>query len=183
MFERFTPEARHVVKGAQQESRQLNHGHIGTEHLLLGLLDQQATTAFQVLSHLGLTHEQAVDTLTEYVGTDELDAEALETLGIDFSTVREKVETTFGEGALDRPPPSRRGRKRSPRGHIPFTPRAKKVLELSLREALTLKHNHITDGHILLGLLREDHGVAMKIMDSRGISSRDVRSETKRALS
>jgi len=117
------------------------------------------------------------------VGTDELDAEALETLGIDFSAVREKVETTFGEGALDQPPPSRRGRKRSPRGHIPFTPRAKKVLEHALREALALKHHHITDGHILLGLLREDHGVAMKVIKSRGIPSQDVRSETTSALS
>ena len=183
MFERFTPEARHVVRSAQQESRQLNHGYIGTEHLLLALLDQQATTASQVLSHLGLTHEQAVDTIIEYVGTDELDAEALETLGIDLNAVRERVETTFGGGALDRPPPSRRGRKRSPRGHIPFTSRAKKVLELALREALALKHDHIIDGHILLGLIREDHGVAMKVINSRGISSQDVRSETTTALS
>lgn len=183
MFERFTREARHVVTGAQQESRQLNHSYIGTEHLLLALLDQQATTAFQVLSHLGLTYEQAVGAITDYVGTDELDAEALETLGIDLGAVRERVETTFGEGALDRPPPSRRGRKRSPRGHIPFTPRAKKVLELSLREALALKHNHITDGHILLGLLREDHGVAMKVINSQGISSDVVRTEIMTALS
>src|SRR5690625_6243710 len=104
MFERFTPEARHVVRSAQQESRQLNHGYIGTEHLLLALLDQQATTASQVLSHLGLTHEQAVDTITEYVGTDELDAEELEKLSIELNFLRERVETTLGYGSLERPP-------------------------------------------------------------------------------
>lgn len=182
MFERFTPEARHVVTLAQQESRQLHHSCIGTEHLLLGLLDQPTTTSFQILSQLGLTHEQAVEGTIEYVGSDELDAKALEQLGVDLGAVREKVETAFGEGALDRPS-SRRARKRSPRGHIPFTPRAKKVLELSLREAIALKHNYINDAHILLGMIRAERAVGTKIINNRGISPNVVRSEIKAVLS
>ena len=102
-------------------------------------------------------------------GPGELDADALETIGIDLSTIREKVEAAFGPGALDREPArTRTGRLISGR-HAPFTARAKKVLELSLREALRLKATRIADGHLLLGLVREGKGLAAKVMADAGI--------------
>ena len=79
-------------------------------------------------------------------------AKALESLGISLEAVRQQVEEIIGQGGS------------SPSGHIPFTPRAKKVLELSLREALALKHDHIGTEHILLGLLRESSGLAARVL-------------------
>lgn len=173
MFERFTREARQVVVAAQQEARQLQHSQIGTEHLLLGLLNQPETVASEVLVRRGLTRQRAVELIARYVGRGDLDAEALGTLGIDVEAVREKVEATFGRGALDEPARSRR--RTRPNGHIPFMAPAKKALELSLREAVALKHNHIGDGHILLGLLREGRGTAMQVIRDCGIDPDDIR--------
>src|SRR5215207_2601594 len=133
MFERFTFEARQTVVGAQHEARRLHSGRIGTEHLLLALLIQPTPSA-AVLARHGLTRDAVSDAVRGYVGNGDLDAEALTTLGIDLDAVRSSVEASFGPGALDRPSDGR-----SPAGHIPFTPRAKKVLELSLREAIAMK--------------------------------------------
>ena len=127
MFERFSGQARHVVVGAQEEARELDHNYIGTEHLLLGLLATPDSLASASLIALGYTRDD----------------------------VQAKVEAMIGRG------------KASPGGHIPFTPRAKTVLELSLREALHLKHNYIGTEHILLGMLREGQGVAAQILASR----------------
>jgi ATP-dependent Clp protease ATP-binding subunit ClpC len=137
MFERFTDRARRVVVLAQEESRLLNHHHIGTEHVLLGLIHEGEGVA----------------------------AMALESLGISLETVRNKVEETIGAGES---PPS---------GHIPFTPRAKKVLELSLREALQLGHNYIGTEHILLGLVREGEGVAAQVLVGLGAGLDAVRKQ------
>jgi ATP-dependent Clp protease ATP-binding subunit ClpC len=79
-------------------------------------------------------------------------AKALESLGISLEAVRQQVEEIIGQG------------QQAPSGHIPFTPRAKKVLELSLREALQLGHNYIGTEHILLGLIREGEGVAAQVL-------------------
>ena len=111
---------------------------------------------------------------------DDLDAEALRTLGIDLDSVRDSVESAFGPGALD-VRPGRGGRKESP-AHLPFTPRAKKVLELSLREALALKSRSIGDVHIALGLLREGEGLAMKVLHDHGIDPVELRREITAAL-
>ena len=124
MFERFTDRARRVVVLAQEEARMLNYNYIGTEHILLGLLDEGEGVA----------------------------AEALESLGISLDAVRQQVEEIIGQG------------QEAPSGHIPFTPRAKKVLELSLRESLQLGHNYIGTEHILLGLIREGGGVAAQVL-------------------
>ncbi len=83
-------------------------------------------------------------------------AKALESLGISLQAVRDQVEEIIGQGGS------------SPSGHIPFTPRAKKVLELSLREALQLGHNYIGTEHILLGLIREGEGVAAQVLTKLG---------------
>ena len=135
MFERFTDRARRVVVLAQEEARMLNHAHIGTEHLLLGLAHEGQGVA----------------------------ARALEALGISLEAVRREVEEVIGRG------------ERPPSGHIPFTPRAKKVLELSLRESNQLGHEYIGTEHILLGLLREGEGVAAQVLVKMGTDLNRVR--------
>jgi Clp amino terminal domain, pathogenicity island component/UvrB/uvrC motif len=94
---------------------------------------------------LGLIHEG-----------DGVGAKALESLGISLQAVRAQVEEIIGQG------------QQAPSGHIPFTPRAKKVMELTLREALQLGHNYIGTEHILLGLIREGDGVAAQVLVKLG---------------
>ena len=103
---------------------------------------------------LGLIHEG-----------EGLAAKALESLGISLEAVREKVEETIGPAGS------------APTGSPPFTPRAKKVLELSLREALQLGHNYIGTEHMLLGLVREGEGVAAQVLQSLGADLPAVRQE------
>ena len=192
MFERFTDQARHVVKLARDEAKGLHHRYIGTEHLLLAMLDKDSGLAYTVLTEAGVTHEQVRAAVEAYVGEGRLgdaDAEALLAIGIDLPAVRAKLEEVFGPGALDPPcEPPRRGllrRRRMPAGpggHIPFVARSKKVLELSLREALVLKHNYIGSEHILLGLLREGEGLAAKVLTDAGLSIEDLRARTIAAL-
>ncbi|GGQ21165.1 Clp protease N-terminal domain-containing protein [Streptosporangium pseudovulgare] len=175
MFERFQGDARQAVIGAQENARRLNHRFIGPEHILLGLLDRPESLAARVLARHGLDHDRAYRAVAGLVPPPGggLDAEALETIGIDLSAVRERVEAVFGPGALDRGPA--RGRRTG--GHIPFTPRAKKTLELSLREALRLKHGYISDGHVLLGILREGQGVGARVIAGAGIDAETLRQE------
>ncbi|WP_062346737.1 Clp protease N-terminal domain-containing protein [Herbidospora yilanensis] len=187
MFERFTDDARRVVSAAQVEARRLNHPRIGTEHLLLAMLQDPESLAARVLT--GLDHGGAEARLRDILNQPggrrghELDAELLSTIGIDLDAIREKVEEAFGPGALDREPVrDHRGLLRSGR-HIPFGPRAKKTLELSLREAIALKHKAITDGHVLLGVIREGGGLAMQIITEAGISPTRVREALVQELS
>ena len=92
-------------------------------------------------------------------------AKALESLGISLDAVRQRVEEIIGRG------------QQAPSGHIPFTPRAKKVLELSLREALQLGHSYIGTEHILLGLIREGDGVAAQILVGSGVDLNRARQQ------
>jgi len=179
MFERFTQEARQVVVSSQDEARQLHHNFIGTEHLLLGLLDQTGSPTCAVFERHGLTRTAAVEVLRRFSGSEQLDAAALGTVGIDLDAVRDSVEAAFGPGALDVPSPDK---GREAKGHIPFTRRAKKVLELSLREAVALKSGSIDDGHIALGILRDGEGVAMKMLADRGIDVATLREEIRNVL-
>ena len=103
---------------------------------------------------LGLIHEG-----------DGVAAKALESLGISLDAVRQQVEEIIGQG------------QQAPSGHIPFTPRAKKVLELSLREALQLGHDYIGTEHILLGLIREGDGVAAQVLVKLGTDLNRVRQQ------
>jgi ATP-dependent Clp protease ATP-binding subunit ClpA len=180
MFERFTQDARQVVTAAQEEATRLHHGHIGTEHLLLALLDRPASATSAVLTRHGLTRQAVTASVVAHRGSGDLDADALDALGIDLDAVREKIEATFGPGALDVSGPRRRGTGLG--GHIPFSPRAKKVLELSLREAIALKQKTITDGHIALGLLREGQGLAAKVLVDRGVDTVELRRDLTAAL-
>src|SRR6186713_2769443 len=109
---------------------------------------------------LGLIHEG-----------DGIAAKALESLGVSLEAVRAQVEEIIGQG------------QQAPSGHIPFTPRAKKVLELSLREALQLGHNYIGTEHILLGLIREGEGVAAQVLVKLGADLNRVRQQVIQLLS
>jgi Clp amino terminal domain, pathogenicity island component len=133
MFQRFTDKARRTVVLAQEEARALQHDHIGTEHLLLGLLRESAGVA----------------------------ASALISLGVSLAAARERVA---GAGGL----PEQRASGPSSGGHIPFTPTAKRVLELALRESLQLGHDYIGTEHILLGLVRDQGCRAAVILSELG---------------
>lgn len=137
LFKRFTDRARAALLQAQDEARQHQHNHIGTEHVLLGVLDQ----------HEGVA------------------AVALEACGVSLDAVRSRFEHRIGTGS-------------SPPGeHIPFTPRAKTVLELTLREALKLGHNYVGTEHIILAVLAEREGVAGKVLGELGVDYEGMQSK------
>jgi ATP-dependent Clp protease ATP-binding subunit ClpC len=129
-----------------------------------------------------LAQEEARMLNHNYIGTEHIllglihegegvAAKALESLGISLEAVRSQVEEIIGQG------------QQAPSGHIPFTPRAKKVLELSLREALQLGHNYIGTEHILLGLIREGEGVAAQVLVKLGADLSRVRQQVIQLLS
>ncbi|MGW9113859.1 ATP-dependent Clp protease ATP-binding subunit [Microbacterium sp. NPDC055683] len=129
-----------------------------------------------------LAQEEAKMLNHNYIGTEHIllglihegegvAAKALESLGISLDAVREQVQDIIGQG------------QQQPTGHIPFTPRAKKVLELSLREALQLGHNYIGTEHILLGLIREGEGVAAQVLVKLGADLNKVRQQVIQLLS
>jgi ATP-dependent Clp protease ATP-binding subunit ClpA len=160
MFERFSRDARDVVVASQEESRRLGHDRVGTVHLLLGMLGDEDGTAGQALRRHGVDLDRLRELVRHVVGAGRtpLDGDALAVIGIDLDAVRQAVEASFGEGALER--------GRSVKGHIPFTPQAKKSLELALRSALALKHKRICGGHLLLGVLRAtgDDNLALQVL-------------------
>jgi ATP-dependent Clp protease ATP-binding subunit ClpA len=198
MFERFTQAARAVVIQAQSEARDLRHEHVGTEHVLLALLEDEAAPIAVALRDRGIDQIHVRDEIIKRVGrgqtgTDPLpepdgeDAAALKAIGIDLNAVRRAIEESFGPGALQlpcAPEPKRRGllRRFSGGGHTPFSARAKKVLELSLREAIRLKHNFIAPEHILLGIIREGRGLAAQILTDAGTDMAELRADLTRAL-
>ena len=193
MFERFTAAARSVVVTARQEAQQLNHVYIGTEHLLLAMLDESSGGTAVLLRDAGVTRERVLADIDRLVrpapqALDDADAEALQAIGIDLDAVRAKVEELFGPGALRPPgaarPAPRRGflRRKEVSRRGPFAARTKKVLELSLREAIALHHNFIGSEHILLGLLRENGGLAAKILADAGVDFAVLRAQTVAAL-
>jgi ATP-dependent Clp protease ATP-binding subunit ClpC len=129
-----------------------------------------------------LAQEEAKLLNHNYIGTEHIllglihegegvAAKALEALGINLEQVREQVQDIIGQGA------------QAPSGHIPFTPRAKKVLELSLREALQLGHSYIGTEHLLLGLIREGEGVAAQVLTKLGADTNKVRQQVIQLLS
>src|SRR5580658_2473652 len=135
MFERFTGLARRVLVLAQEESRVFGHSFIGTEHILLGLIEER----------------------------DGIPAQVFAAVGVSLESAREKVRETIG--ATLTPPPAA----------APFTPRAKKLLERSLKEALALRHKYIGPEHLLLGLVALDEGVGVDILADLGVDLTQLR--------
>jgi len=138
MFDRFTDRAKKVMNLARQEAQRFNHEYLGTEHVLLGLVQEGSGVAANVLKNMG----------------------------IDLNKIRMEVEKIVKTG------PSM-----VTMGQLPFTPRAKKVLELSMEEAGNLGHNYIGTEHLLLGLIKENEGIAAQVLLNLGIKLEDVREE------
>jgi hypothetical protein len=143
MFERFTDRARRVLVLANDEAEAMHHEMLGTEHILLGLIDEGEGVAAKVLESLGVHLEHV------------------------RAAVAQRAQPSASPAA----------------GPRPFTPRAKKVLELSLREALKLGHNYIGTEHLLLGLAAEGEGVAAHVLAELGVSAEKVRSAVLDTLS
>lgn len=139
-FERFTDKAIQSIVLAQNESRLLNHAYIGTEQLLLGLIEEGTDIAAQVLAATGVTVE----------------------------TVRAEVKTLIGRG---------RGTPLT----IPLTPRAKRVIELSLEQAQQLGHRYIGTEHLLLGILQEGEGMAPKVLENLGLNLKVLEQQVRQA--
>jgi ATP-dependent Clp protease ATP-binding subunit ClpA len=197
VFERFTTSARAVVVAAQDEARRREHPQITTPHLLLALVDGDTGEFLRAHGVTRETVERELASLLarDPRAADD-DAEVLAALGIDVARIREAVEASFGPGALERAldvePPHQRGLLarltagrlgRHPRDevtvlrlparrsstHIPFSPAAKKALELSLRETVRLGGRSIDAGHVTLGLLRTSDGAAAAILTTLGV--------------
>jgi ATP-dependent Clp protease ATP-binding subunit ClpA len=172
-FERFTRNTRVAVMLAAEEARELCDRETGSQHLLLGVLQAAGEELGTVLSGYGLTAEVVRARLAEVSTGDEAfdeDADALSTIGIDLRAVRDSVARTFGSDAFDKAM-SRSGRRRRSRGRIPFNRGAKKVLELSLREALVHKDNEIRCEHLLLGILRSGDRAAIGLISEHVYTS------------
>src|SRR5262245_20947983 len=138
MFDRFTDRAKKVMTLARQEAQRLNHEYIGTEHILLGLIQEGSGVAANVLRNMN----------------------------IDLEKIRHEIEKIVkaGGGIVTQ-------------SNLPFTPRAKKVLELSMEEAANLGHNYIGTEHLLLGLIKENEGIAAQVLMNLGVKLEDVREE------
>jgi ATP-dependent Clp protease ATP-binding subunit ClpA len=192
MFERFTPDARAIIVAAQHHARLLGHRWIGCEHLLLAVASAEEPTG-AALREAGVRPERIRAEILRMIGPerdapeslfDTLDRDALAAIGIDLDVVRGKVEEMFGPNAL-RPPrqPHRRwwrrpGAGRRPRkssGHIPFTPRAKKCLQQSLKEATELHSGYLGVEHLALALLTTKSSAAAHILSVLDVSVPELR--------
>jgi len=163
MFERFTAAARDVITVARDEALKLHSGRIGTEHLLLALAAGTGP-ARTALDGVGVS----ADALRAQVAGGGPDAEALASIGIDLDAVRSRVEASFGPGALERP--------RGCRGaSTPVSKRAKKVLELAVREAVARGDRRIGPEHILLGILRDGEGRGIAALRRLGVAPERLR--------
>ena len=135
-FEKFTDKARKVLVLAQDEARALHQPYVGTEHILLGLIQEKDGLAAQALEGLGVAYDVVVKGIREVASIDE---------GADVS------------------------------GHLSFTPRVKRVLENSLREAMQMGQSYISTEHLLLGIVRENEGTALDVLSRLGVKGDDIR--------
>ena len=135
-FEKFTDKARKVLVLAQDEARALHQPYVGTEHILLGLIQEKDGLAAQALERLGVAYDAVVKGVREVASIDE---------GADVS------------------------------GHLSFTPRVKRVLENSLREAMQMGQSYISTEHLLLGIVRENEGTALDVLSRLGVKGDDIR--------
>lgn len=133
VFDRFTDRAKRALLQARQQARDAGHDHIGSEHIVLGLLTEPASLA----------------------------AKAIEASGVTLDAVRQAVVTGF-------PPADGSSPAQSPR-HPPFTPGAKRVRDLTVREALRLGHNYLGTEHILLGLLSAEEEPGTRVLNELGV--------------
>jgi ATP-dependent Clp protease ATP-binding subunit ClpA len=177
MLERFTKAARELVERTQQIALESRASQVRPEHLFAALLWDDSCLAVRVLNDQGGTSERLRAELdrrrSRYVdGLDDADAEALKSIGIDLEEV---VSRMHG----DDPPPPRRRRSRV---HLRFARPSKKVLELSLREAVSRRHNYIGTEHILLGLVREGDVIVRDALVAAGVDPTTLRAAVAEAV-
>jgi hypothetical protein len=142
---RYTGRARASVARAREEAQEMGHDHVGTEHLLLGVVSNPAALSFKVLDELGVPAADVRDAVVEAVGP----------------------RYAYNPLAAD----------------LPFTPRARRVLDLTRGEALRLGHNYIGTEHLLIALAAEDEGIGGRVLRDRGVDIDTVRAAVVRALS
>ena len=135
-FDKFTDKARKVLVLAQDEARSLHQPYVGTEHILLGLIQEKEGLAAQALERLNIKYDAVVQAIRQVVTIDE---------SADVS------------------------------GHLSFTPRVKRVLENSLREAMQMGQSYISTEHLLLGIVREGEGTALDVLGRLGVKGDDIR--------
>lgn len=155
MFERFTKDARGVILTAAELAADQGVSKAGPQHLLLAVAGLQDGVGARVLAGFGVTSatlQAAVANTNRRAGLTDQEIAALRSVGIDADEVFRRVEEAFGPDAFDEPAEAPRRRLGLVGG--PFAPQSKKVIELSLREAIALGHRHIDSGHLLLALLR-----------------------------
>jgi len=140
MYERFNDRARKVMQLSLQEARRFNHEHVGTEHILLGLVSEGSSDEGNVLRKRG----------------------------VDPFRVRTDVERIVQAGP-----------DMVAMGKMPGSPRAKKVLDSAIAEASTSKHDLVGPEHLLLGLLREEEGVAYEVLRNLGLNLEELRNEVR----
>ncbi|MGW6022676.1 Clp protease N-terminal domain-containing protein [Streptomyces sp. NPDC055099] len=177
MFERFTKDARAVVKGAVEHAEGEGAASVDDGHMLLALLDREASRASFALASLGATRrrdsiEGALGEARRRGGLSQADTEALAGLGIDVSEIVSRVEETHGAGALA----GGRGAGRSGRswsGHRPFTREAKDTLVKSLRMATARRDRQIGDEHILFALTVRP-GMVSEVLADHGVTHESV---------
>ena len=171
MFERFTDKAKALVHGAQLEAQARGASSVRSEHLLVALLTGPESVAQTALQRDGvdllvlLRTVRALEDPAAPARPSDDDAQALAVLGIDLDEVRRQVEDVFGPGALERTRAARSGRASRPR----WDRSAKKVLELSRREALRMRHNYLGTEHVLLGLLHPGTGAGQEVLAGAGV--------------
>jgi len=157
MLERFTDKARRTVVLAKEKAEERGDDRVGPLHLLYALVTGDGV-ASRALTALGVDAAAVDRELGPARGpgteTGETDAEALKTIGIDLDEIKRKIEETFGEGALERVPLTRKGPLNWTGPRIPLNDQAKLTLTFSLAEARALHHKYIGTEHLLLGLLR-----------------------------
>lgn len=142
-FTRFTPRARNAIARAQSQATERHHERVGTEHLLLGVLDEGGNLALDVLAALDVEPED----------------------------VRAELIASLAPAA------------KSPSGQLPFTPLAKKTLEVATKESLGLGHNYVGCEHLLLGLLATEDGLASQVLRRMGVELRTTRRAVATVLS
>ena len=136
LFGRFTPRARHAITLAEQVAREIPHNYVGTEHVMLGVIDEGGNLALKVLA----------------------------SLDIDLDDLRAELTASMGHPTAERV-----------EAHLPFTPLARRALELATKEALGLGHNYVGCEHLLLGLLETEDGLASQILRRMGLELRTTR--------
>ncbi|MEU9961598.1 Clp protease N-terminal domain-containing protein [Streptomyces sp. NPDC050982] len=184
MFERFTKDARAVVLGAVEHAGRLHVERVEEQHVLLALLDREASRASFALMSLGLAErkesvEQALAEARRRGGLSRADADALSGLGIDVSEIVSRVEEAHGEGALRAGGGTGTGRGRGwwsglVGGHRPFAQGAKDLLTESLRMALAQRDRYIGDEHLLLALAARP-GVPAEVLADHGVTYESLR--------